>query len=107
MYISLGKRDKVVPQRIIALINEAMPNDRVGIGRIDLMDNFSYVEVESGCVEDLMFAMADKFVRGRQIVFEPAEAKRKKSDARERKGNTKLKNKASFKEKDKRKSKRR
>jgi len=107
MYISLGKRDKVVPQRIIALINEAMPNERVGIGRIDLMDNFSYVEVESGCVEDLMFAMADKFVRGRQIVFEPAEAKRKKSDARERKGNTKLKNKASFKEKDKRKSKRR
>lgn len=107
MFISLGKRDKVVPQRIIALINEAMPNDRVGVGRIDLMDNFSYVEVESGCVEDLMFAMADKFVKGRQLIFEPAEAKRRKPDARERKGNTKLKNKDSFKEKDKRKSKRR
>ncbi len=107
MFISLGKRDKVVPQRIIALINEAMPNDRVGVGRIDLMDNFSYVEVESGCVEDLMFAMADKFVKGRQLIFEPAEAKRRKPDARERKGNTKLKNKDRFKEKDKRKSKRR
>lgn len=107
MFISLGRRDKVVPQRIIALINEAMPNDRVGVGRIDLMDNFSYVEVESGCVEDLMFAMADKFVKGRQLIFEPAEAKRRKPDARERKGNTKLKNKDSFKEKDKRKSKRR
>lgn len=107
MFISLGKRDKVVPQRIIALINEAMPNDRVGVGRIDLMDNFSYVEVESGCVEDLMFAMADKFVKGRQLIFEPAEAKRRKPDARERKGNTKLKNKGSFKENDKRKSKRR
>lgn len=107
MFISLGKRDKVVPQRIIALINEAMPNDRVGVGRIDLMDNFSYVEVESGCVEDLMFAMADKFVKGRQLIFEPAEAKRRKPDARERKGNTKLKNKDRFKEKDKRKNKRR
>ncbi len=107
MFISLGKRDKVVPQRIIALINEAMPNDRVGVGRIDLMDNFSYVEVESGCVEDLMFAMADKFIKGRQLIFEPAEVKRRKPDARERKGNTKLKNKDSFKEKDKRKNKRR
>lgn len=105
MFISLGRRDKIAPQRIIALINDAMPNDRAGVGRIDIMDNFSYVEVESRCVEDLMFAMEEKFVKGRQIVFEPAEAKRKKTSTRERQGNAKLKSKNTFKEKSKKKSK--
>lgn len=95
MFISLGRRDKIVPQRIIAMINDAMPQERVEIGKIDIMDNFSYIEVGSAWVEDLMFGMEDKFVKGRQIVFEPAEAKRKKSDDRERRGRNASKNKNS------------
>ena len=95
MFISLGRRDKIVPQRIIAMINDAMPQERVEIGKIDIMDNFSYIEVGSAWVEDLMFGMEDKFVKGRQIVFEPAEAKRKKSDERERRGRNASKNKNS------------
>ena len=95
MFISLGRRDRIVPQRIIAMINDAMPRERVEIGRIDIMDNFSYIEIGSRWVEDLMFALEDKFVKGRQIVFEPAEAKRKKSDDRERRGRSASKNKNS------------
>lgn len=95
MFISLGRRDRIVPQRIIAMINDAMPQERVEIGKIDIMDNFSYIEVGSAWVEDLMFGMEDKFVKGRQIVFEPAEAKRKKSDDRERRGRNASKNKNS------------
>ena len=95
MFISLGRRDKIVPQRIIAMINDAMPQERVEIGKIDIMDNFSYIEVGSAWVEDLMFGMEDKFVKGRQIVFEPAEVKRKKSDDRERRGRNASKNKNS------------
>lgn len=95
MFISLGRRDRIVPQRIIAMINDAMPRERVEIGRIDIMDNFSYIEIGSRWVEDLMFALEDKFVKGRQIVFEPAEAKRKKSDDRERRGRNASKNKNS------------
>ena len=95
MFISLGRRDRIVPQRIIAMINDAMPRERVEIGRIDILDNFSYIEIGSRWVEDLMFALEDKFVKGRQIVFEPAEAKRKKSDERERRGRNASKNKNS------------
>ncbi len=107
MFISLGRRDRIVPQRIIAMINDAMPQERVEIGKIDIMDNFSYIEVGSAWVEDLMFGMEDKFVKGRQIVFEPAEAKRKKTNDREKRGKAALNNKRNESKKENNKKRRR
>ena len=107
MFISLGRRDRIVPQRIIAMINEVMPTDRVEIGRIDILDNFSYVEVGSSWVDELIFAMSDKFVKGRQVVFEPAEAKAKKPSDRERRGRKSLRDNSFEKKKETNKSKKR
>lgn len=107
MFISLGRRDRIVPQRIIAMINEVMPTERVEIGRIDILDNFSYVEVGSSWVDELIFAMSDKFVKGRQIVFEPAEAKEKKPSDRERRGRKSLRDNSFEKKKETNKSKKR
>ena len=107
MFISLGRRDRIVPQRIIAMINEVMPTERVEIGRIDILDNFSYVEVGSSWVDELIFAMSDKFVKGRQIVFEPAEAKAKKPSDRERRGRRSLRDNSFEKKKETNKSKKR
>ncbi len=86
MYISLGHRDRIVPQRIIGMLNDAMPHERVEVGKIDILDNFSYIEIETSAVDDLMFAMEDKFVKGKRIVFEPAEAKRPKDQSKARGG---------------------
>ena len=89
------------------MINEVMPTERVEIGRIDILDNFSYVEVGSSWVDELIFAMSDKFVKGRQIVFEPAEAKAKKSSDRERRGRKSLRDNSFEKKKETNKSKKR
>ena len=39
LYISLGHKDRIVPQRIIGLINDFTPRTRVEIGRIDIMED--------------------------------------------------------------------
>lgn len=78
MYISLGYRDRIVPQRLIGILNDAMPDERVEIGKIDIMDAFSFIEVATEAVDDLMFCMEDKYFKGRRLVFEPAEARRQR-----------------------------
>ncbi len=47
MFFSVGRRDKVGPQNIIGIINEVTRSREVGIGRIDIMDNYSFVDIES------------------------------------------------------------
>ena len=51
--------------------------------------------------------MSDKFVKGRQIVFEPAEAKAKKPSDRERRGRKSLRDNSFEKKKETNKSKKR
>ncbi|MBO7277540.1 MAG: DEAD/DEAH box helicase [Bacteroidales bacterium] len=76
LFLSLGRKDRIVPQRIIGLINDYCPNTRVEIGKIDILDNFSYVEIGSNDVDDVLFAFEDKFYKGRALTFELAQAKK-------------------------------
>ncbi len=76
LFLSLGRKDRIVPQRIIGLINDYCPNTRIEIGKIDILDNFSYVEIGSNDVDDVLFAFEDKFYKGRALTFELAQAKK-------------------------------
>jgi ATP-dependent RNA helicase DeaD len=76
LFLSLGRKDRIVPQRIIGLINDYCPNTRVEIGKIDILDNFSYIEIGSNDVDDVLFAFEDKFYKGRALTFELAQAKK-------------------------------
>ncbi|MDR1847921.1 MAG: DEAD/DEAH box helicase [Bacteroidales bacterium] len=80
MFFNVGHRDKIVPQRIIGMINDYTISHRVAIGRIDILDNFSYVEVGQRDVDDVIEAFAGKFVKGRPIVVEIADKKSSKRD---------------------------
>jgi ATP-dependent RNA helicase DeaD len=51
LFISLGRKDKVVPQTIIGLVNEVTRSRDIKIGRIDIMDNFSFIDVDSQAAE--------------------------------------------------------
>ena len=96
LFLSLGRKDRIVPQRIIGLINDYCPNTRIEIGKIDILDNFSYVEIGSNDVDDVLFAFEDKFYKGRALTFELAQAKKptktKRRDSKSKNQEFKTKN---------------
>ncbi|MDR1725200.1 MAG: DEAD/DEAH box helicase [Bacteroidales bacterium] len=102
MFFNVGHRDKIVPQRLIGMINDYTQTHRVAIGKIDILDNFSYVEVEENAVEDVIDAFAGKFVKGRQIVVEIAD---KKSSPKSKNSREKSRNGWENQKNDRRKSK--
>ncbi|MDR0790685.1 MAG: DEAD/DEAH box helicase [Bacteroidales bacterium] len=87
LFFNVGHRDNIVPQRIIGMINDNTPHTRIAIGRIDIMDNFSYVEVGSDNANEVIEAFEGKFAKGRPILVEVAAnkpAREKRGDGRER-----------------------
>lgn len=89
--INLGYKDKVVPQRIIGMINDYTPHRRIEIGKIDITDRCSFVEVKNDGVDAVKDALDGRIIKGKEIVVDFADniehKERKTSDTRERKGN--------------------
>lgn len=89
--INLGYKDKVVPQRIIGMINDYTPHRRIEIGKIDITDRCSFVEVKNDGVDAVKDALDGRIIKGKEIVVDFADNiehnERKTSDTRERNGN--------------------
>ena len=89
--INLGYKDKVVPQRIIGMINDYTPHRRIEIGKIDITDKCSFVEVKNDGADAVKDALDGRIIKGKEIVVDFADniehKERKTSDTRERKGN--------------------
>lgn len=47
LYINLGRTDKITPPLLIEMINEVMPGVYVPIGKIEMLNTFSYFDVAS------------------------------------------------------------
>lgn len=77
-FINFGKADKLTPPQLIELVNRCVPG-KVGIGRIDLRDNFSFFEVVEEEADRVLKLMNSFEVDGRRISVEPAQAKGGKS----------------------------
>lgn len=75
LFITLGHKDKIVPQRLIGMINDYTHERHIEIGKIDILDTFSYVDVEESKAQAVIDAFEDKFVKGRPIAVEIAESK--------------------------------
>lgn len=79
LFINLGHREKVVPQRLIGMINDYTPNKRIEIGKIDIMDSFSYIEISSDEAMEVIDALDGRLIRSREIHVEIANEKPSKS----------------------------
>lgn len=51
VFFGMGRRDKIGPHNIIGLINEVTRSRDVGVGRIDIMDNYSFVDIDAAHIE--------------------------------------------------------
>ncbi|MBR1769646.1 MAG: DEAD/DEAH box helicase [Bacteroidales bacterium] len=65
--INVGYKDRIVPQRIIGMINEYTPSKRIEIGKIDITHEVSYIEVSSSGAGDVMDALDGRMIRGKLL----------------------------------------
>lgn len=86
LFINLGYKDRIVPQRLIGLINDYTPKRRIEIGKIDITDKCSYVEVSNEGADAVIDALNGRVVRGRELRVEIAQNSKnfKHSDSKNR-----------------------
>lgn len=71
LFINLGKMDNFFPHELIALLN-SNTRTRVELGRIDLMKNFSFFEVDEKQADDVVNALNRANFNGRRVSVEVA-----------------------------------
>lgn len=85
LFLNVGKTDGFYANQIIELINRNMKKQRTTIGRIDLMQNFSFFEVAENQAQDVIKALNKVNLNGgRKIVVEVAGENNGKNDNGER-----------------------
>lgn len=72
VFINLGKKDNFFPADLIGLINRNT-RDRVELGRIDLMQTYSFFDVEAGQAAHVVKALSRTQWGGRKVVAELAD----------------------------------
>lgn len=72
MFLSVGRKDKVLPPQIIGIINEVTRSREIRIGRIDILDSYSFVDVDSNSVDKILKAFGNENANPRGIRIEKA-----------------------------------
>ena len=65
--INLGRRESVLPPQLIGLINQASRSRYIRLGRIDIQDEWSDVQVEAGMADRVEQALRGFDYQGRRI----------------------------------------
>ncbi len=74
LFCPVSKMDGFYAKELIKLINDHVRGGKVEIGRIDLMKNYSFVEVAEQDAQRVIDALNGVRVRGRKITVEVADA---------------------------------
>ena len=80
LFINLGKKDGFYPEHLIDLINKNTSGKMIPLGKIDLMKNFSFFEVEENYTDKLLDSLKDVKYMNRKVVLEIAQEKPKDED---------------------------
>ncbi len=65
-FINIGRKDKLNPARLIGLINEQNISKNIEIGQIEILDTFSFFELDKNFTQETLAA----FTRSNDIEFE-------------------------------------
>jgi len=80
LFINAGKSSGLYPNDIISLINSVFTGKRIKIGKIQLLDNFSFFEVPYDLADELCNRLSNIVYEGKKLSVSPAESRgRKKS----------------------------
>ncbi len=84
LFFGLGRIDHILPQRIIGTINDVTNTKDIRIGRIELYDDFSYVDVEESFLPMILDCFSDPNKNPKGIVVEVAKDKAPGSKSRKK-----------------------
>lgn len=79
-FINLGKTDNLKPAVLMGLINDFTGIKNIEIGEIEILQNFSFFEVDKNFAENLLKSFKNQKLNDRKIVLEIAESKQKRRD---------------------------
>ncbi|TDQ25795.1 DEAD/DEAH box helicase [Tenacibaculum caenipelagi] len=71
-FINLGRKDRLNPAKLIGLINDQNIGDKIEIGAIDILDTFSFFEIDKTFEKETLdaFAANDPDFNGRSVNIE-------------------------------------
>ena len=73
LFLNVGKIDGMYAREIIGLLNKNVQGDKVAVGRIDLMKNFSFIEVKQEDMNRVLKGLKHGVtVKGRSLVCDVA-----------------------------------
>ncbi len=84
-FINVGRRDGLNPVRMMGLINEQLNGSKPDFGKIDIQNNFSFFEVETGYGVALINGVKGSKFEGRDVAIEPAQQEQRNNAGRGRK----------------------
>ncbi|MDB4539984.1 DEAD/DEAH box helicase [Saprospiraceae bacterium] len=64
LFINVGASNRLDPGRLIGLINQGLDSGNAGIGKIEILRNFSFFEIEEGIENDLIDALKGRNFEG-------------------------------------------
>ena len=76
-FINLGRKDDLNPGKLIGLINEQKITDNVEIGQIEILDTFSFFELDKNFTDETIGAFTDASFNGRNVNVEVTEKKKR------------------------------
>lgn len=82
LYFGIGYSDRVVPQRLIALINETTQNRDVRIGKIDIFEDETYIDVDSDHAQEVVNAFNGATFKGFDLVVKVSKRQPKENFSR-------------------------
>ena len=89
LFINVGKNNNVSPSRLIGIINEGLNSSDAVIGKIEVMKNSSFFEIEESKKSELLKALNGTVVGGMQLSVEIAKQKQVRDEAVGKSGHSK------------------
>lgn len=78
LFINCGKIDELNPQRLMGIVNECSNGKRIQFGRIEILDKFSFFEIEKSKSKQILDKINRFEWRNRKLKVEPASARKRR-----------------------------
>lgn len=75
LFLTIGRIDKISPRTLVDFICDNADIDKNEVGDIDLLEKFSFVNVPTQYVEDIIMNCSGKKLSGRRVKIEVAKSK--------------------------------
>lgn len=74
LFLNVGKKDKIMVKDIVGSISANTAVSGNDLGKINILDKFSFIEVPGEYVNEILTSMKDKQIKGRDVRIEVANA---------------------------------